>query len=253
MKGKALRRVLMTKEIHRLAVDIPLILDTTEMISPETAYEMLLKNKNNRPINWQKVEEYAGAMARGEWELHAQGIVLDTDGNVLTGQKRLWAVIYSAQTVAMRVSRGSPKTAARLLDRHTPQTARDLASRETGKKHSPTEASLARAILAIDGTLKPSVDDVARTIEKCSPAFESMLRAIHGTKRTRGVLMILAALVKTNNISPVGLVLQTEALVSRLEAALHPQTSSACWGRGAAFALAMRHAERIASEAGASK
>ena len=90
IKGKALRKALETKEAYRLTEDIPLIIDTTEWITPETAQEMLKRNKHNRPVNWNKVEEYADIMAGGQWQLHAQGIILDCDGNILTGQKRLW-------------------------------------------------------------------------------------------------------------------------------------------------------------------
>lgn len=219
-----------------------MITDTTEMISPEVAYDMLLKNTHNRPINWAKVEEYAETMREGRWELHAQGIVLDPDGNVLTGQKRLWAVIYSTKTIPFRVSRGSPKTSARLLDRHTPQTARDLSARNTGERHSPTEASLARAVLAITGKLKPSVDELAAAIEANFRVFEYLLERTRGTKKTRAVLMVLAAMAKAKNRD--ALIPETENIARELEQALAPQTAEQCWGRGAGFVLAMKLADR---------
>lgn len=253
LKGRALRRALATTDAHRVGSPLPQIVDTTEMITPETAYQMLLLNKNNRPINWQKVEEYAAAMKRGEWELHAQGIVLDHHGNVLTGQKRLWAVIYSNETIPMRVSRGSPTSAARLLDRHTPQTARDLATRGTGKKHSPVEASLARARLVLQGEARPSTDRLAEVIEENALRADALLKATSGTKKTRAVLMILAALCAPGvaNGDATRLALRVGAMAASLGLALAPQTPEQCWGRGAAFALAMKEARRIVDEAGA--
>ena len=164
MKGKALKRALEVDPI-RAGGDIPLITDKTELITPTVAQEMLRANKDNRPINWKKVEEYSDAMVRGEWKLHAQGIVLDEGGNILTGQKRLWAVIYADVSVYMRVSRGNPKDTAKLLDRGDPQSARDLASRGTGRWHSPTESSIARACAALTGNMRPSKTQLADIFE----------------------------------------------------------------------------------------
>lgn len=247
IKGRALRRALASSDAHRIVhQDLPLIVDKTEIITPDVAYEMLLKNKNNRPINWKKVEEYAAVMAQGKWELHAQGIVLDTDGNILTGQKRLWAVIYSSQEVAMRVSRGNPPGVARLLDRHDPQSARDLATRESGRKHAPTEASLARGILSLKNDFRPSTDTLAKTIEDFSVVFETVLSETKGIKKTKPVLMILAALCSFKKPSEIRAAAgHVEIMAQHLVRALLPQSVDRCWGRGAAFGLAMNIAVRI--------
>jgi hypothetical protein len=230
-----------------VSTDLPLITDTTELISPETAYEMLLKNKNNRPINWKKVEEYAVNMKNGAWELHAQGIILDKDGNVLTGQKRLWAVIYSNASVHMRVSRGSPTSSAKLIDRHTPQSARDLASRGTGEKHSPVETSLARGILVSKGNLRPSTDELAQAIEINAVMAKAVLEKTVGTKKTKAVLMLLAAICASGVSTTIAQALtqQLENMASDLETSLQPQSAEGCWGRGAAFSLAMAQARKI--------
>jgi hypothetical protein len=249
VKGKALRRALETSDAYRVGgtVPVPLIIDTTELITPESAYAMLLKNANNRPINWRKVEEYAAVMKKGEWELHAQGIILDVNDNILTGQKRLWAVIYSNASVYMRVSRGNPVSAGRLIDRGVPQSSRDLASRATGKKHSPLEASIARAIRALGGDLRPSVDAVAETIQAHAAIVAALISKTSGTKKTRAVIMIIAAIsVEVADVYKVPLLAtHIEEMAESLDAALLPQSAAVCWGRGAAFALALEHARRI--------
>jgi hypothetical protein len=247
MKGRALRRALATSDAHRISGDVPLIVSTTELITPELAYEMLLKNQSNRPINWKKVEEYAAIMAKGEWALHGQGIVLDTDGNILTGQKRLWAVIYSHTSVYMQISRGNPRSVARLLDRGTPQSARDLAARGTGKKHSPTEASIARGVLASLGEMRPSVDRLATTIESNANLVAMLLGRTSGMKKSRAVLMILSAICAEAPVAAVlvELTKQIGPMAEDLELALHPHTATECWGRGTAFGLALEHARRI--------
>lgn len=248
MKGKALRRALETKDVYRINADVPLIVDTTELISPDTAYEMLDKNKNNRSINWRKVEEYAQLMKDGKWELHAQGIVLDTEGNVLTGQKRLWAIIYSGKNIYMRVSRGNPSQVARLLDRGNPQTARDLATRETGRKHGPVEGSIARGILAFNGKLKPSVDEMADMIEKNADIVNDVLETSKGIKKTKGIVMLLAA-ISMERVSKVkDLVGDIESMCNKLCNMLRPETPETCWNKKAAFTLAMKHAVEIVKE-----
>lgn len=250
MRGKALRRALQTNEIDRISFNMSKITDSSELISPELAYEMLLKNKNNRPINWSAVERYAEIMRTGGWKMHAQGIILDTNGNILTGQKRLWAVIYSGQTIPMRVSRGNPPDTARYIDRGTSQTSRDLAARYTGRKHSPTEASIARAILALRGELKPSVDSLADIIQSNASTCSWVLSSVNGTKKTKSVIMILAALCDAfgDGSRLDGAIRNTQAIADSLRDALSPNTVEACWNKGAAFSLAMGLARKIVSD-----
>ena len=249
--NKALRRALETSDALRVNANVPLIVDRTELITPEIAREMLKKNQRNRPINWTKVDEYAAIMKAGKWELHAQGIILDTEDNILTGQKRLWAVVHAGVNVYFRVSRGNPPAVARLLDRGTPQTARDLASRDTERKHSPMESSIARAIAILTGVPKPTVDDLANIMARYSDIVARILRETHGTKKTRAVLMILAAIaVSAKTADEAGSIsLHAVNLAEKLEAALQPETADRCWGKGAAFSLAMNHARQLVAVA----
>ena len=245
MKGRALRRALASRDAHRVSVDLPLITDVTEMVDPNRAYELLAKNKDNRPVNWKKVEEYAAIMIAGQWALQAQGIILDGEGSILTGQTRLWAVIKANATVPLRISKGSPKETARLIDRGRPQTPRDLATRTTGEKHGPTEVALARAVLALRGVLRPSADLIAAVIEEQWKEFGAVLRAISGMKRTRAVLMTVAALCSYRKGAASPYALHVEAVATKLSQALLPQTAEGCWGKGAAFSLAMKRAEEL--------
>lgn len=254
--NKAMRRALETGDAIRVNANIPLIEDKTELITPAIAMEMLKHNSNNRPINWRKVEQYADLMKAGQWKLHGQGLILDTNGNVLTGQKRLWAVVKSQVNVYFRVSRGNPPETAKLIDRGDLQSARDLASRDTERRHSPTEASIARAIAVTNGIPKPTVDEIANIMALHAEIVARLLKEAQGTKKTRGVLMILAAIATdsytSGSIDPVEYgaahVPQLPAIVTKLEQALRPETPEGCWNKGAAFTLAMGHALRIVQE-----
>lgn len=260
MKGKALRRALVIPDAIRVGADLPLITDTTELITPEVAQEMLRRNKHNRVINWRKVEEYATAMTNGEWRIHGQGIIVDVDGNVMTGQKRLWAVVFSGVNVYMRVSRGNPPDVATLIDRGDPQTARDLASRRTERRHSPTESSIARAYSALMGNVRPSVDELAEVIALIADDVAVLLEHTKGTKKTKPVIMILGALIaEVDTIQPPGraerraiLARAAPELAAELEARLLPHTPGQYWNKGAAFGLAMEKAAGVVSSQRAS-
>jgi len=247
LKGKALRRALASKDCDRVLHNLPAITDSTELITPERAHEMLRQNKHNRPTNWHRVEEYSDAMTRGEWKLTPQGIVFDRDGNLLNGQNRLWAVVYSGASVHMRVSRGSDSNVANVIDRGSPQSARDLATRQTGNKHSPGEANIARALLAIDGILRPSVDQMAFKIAENSEVTSHILKASAGTKKTKGAWMILAAICfRYRDIEhAVAATKNIDLFESKLCTELTPLAPDRCWGKGGAFLLAMEKAKSI--------
>jgi hypothetical protein len=245
MKGKALRRALASTDALRVNANVPLIITTTELITPDSAKTMLQRNTKNRPINWRKVEEYAETMRAGRWRLHDQGVMLDTAENVLTGQKRLWAVIKAGVNIYMRVSRGNPPDAATVIDRGVPQSARDLAARETGRLHSPTEASLARAMLVLRGDLRPSPDALATVLLEFATPLAVVLAATRGSRKSRELLMIVAALLMHHRDEIGQRMASVPILVDQLQAALLPRTASECWGRGAAFSLAMEQARRL--------
>jgi hypothetical protein len=247
MKGKALRRALETDAL-RVNADVPLIVTTTELITPDSAKAMLQRNHKNRPVNWRKVDEYAAQMRAGLWRLHDQGIMLDTHDNILTGQKRLWAVIRAGVNVYMRVSRGNPSDTATLIDRGVPQSSRDLAARETGRQHSPVEVSIVRACLALNGRLSPSPDDLATALEYYAPVLARVVSQMRRMQKTRDVLMILGALVARFEDHADTYLVHVPLLVDALQARLRPRTAAECWGRGAAFSLAMEQARQLVKD-----
>jgi hypothetical protein len=247
MKGKALRRALETTDTIRVNAPVPLIVTTTELVTPDLAKAMLTRNKKNRPVNWTKVDEFAEQMRSGKWRLHDQGIMLDTEDNILTGQKRLWAVIRSGVNIYMRVSRGNPAETATVIDRGVPQSSRDLAARETGRKHSPLEVSIVRAILVLTGNVKPSTDELAAALEQHAPVLVIILAQMRGMRKTREVLMILAALLARFGDTTTDHLTSVPILVDQLSARLAPRTAADCWGRGAAFSLAMEQARQLAN------
>ncbi len=247
MNGRSLRRALVADP---LMVNAPItqIISTTELVTPELAKEWLRFNTRNRPVNWNKVSEYAAAMVAGKWRLHDQGIMFDTTGKLITGQTRLWAVVTSGMNIYLRVSRGNPPEAATLVDRGVPQSARDLAARQSGRAHSPSEAAIARAVSALLGVLRPSKDELADTLSAYAKPVSEVLAQAKGQKKTRGLLMVMAALVVDDERAASSRMSLAPIWVDRLTAALKPRSPEECWGRGAAFSLAMEAARRVVRE-----
>lgn len=245
MKKRATRRAIETKDALRLIEDgIPLIQDSNEHITPAIAEEMLKRNENNRVINWNAVNKIVKQMKAGEWEFHAQGIILDGKNNILTGQKRLWAVVLGGIPHWFRVSRGSPSHTGRLIDRGIPQTSRDLASRGTKRKHSPIEDKMAKEILAIRRVVSPTLDEVANIMASYSNEFSVAMLSTKGTKKIKAVIMVMAALCYINNddeINESAFVMVPE-LAKELEQKVYPILIKDCWRRPAAHFMVMETA-----------
>lgn len=80
-----------------------------ESITPEYAMEVLEHhNPRNRSIAENTVNSYALDMKNGRWTLNHQGIAFDENGDLIDGQHRLWAVVFSGKTIEMLVTRGIP-------------------------------------------------------------------------------------------------------------------------------------------------
>jgi len=82
---------------------------TIETITPQFAID-ILENHNplNRNVSENVVQAYANDMKNERWLLTHQGIAFDVNGNLVDGQHRLWAVVFSGKEVLMNVTRGLP-------------------------------------------------------------------------------------------------------------------------------------------------
>ncbi len=73
-------------------------------LSPELAMHWLeTANTNNRKISEKHVQRLARDMVEGKWKLTHNGIAFDSDGNLLDGQHRLWAIVEADVSVEMCV------------------------------------------------------------------------------------------------------------------------------------------------------
>ena len=112
-------------------------------VTPDMAAEMLEHNTMNRNISQLTVKRYAQAMASGEWEQNGQTITLASDGTVLDGQHRLWAVIESGITIPFLIVHNVRKEAIGTIDSGIVRTFRHLLKIK-GSEHPTTAAALTK-------------------------------------------------------------------------------------------------------------
>ena len=75
-------------------------------VSPEVAQKLLSNNHENRPIEEDRVREYAEKMQHGEWKEKMPGaspLIVMKEGELINGQHRLMAVLRYGKSVRMQV------------------------------------------------------------------------------------------------------------------------------------------------------
>ena len=77
-------------------------------VGPELAHDLLAQNPHNRHIRKRKVEQWKGAMKRGEWRPAGQTpLCLTTKGELEDGQNRLAAIIESGKSLLFPIMLGT--------------------------------------------------------------------------------------------------------------------------------------------------
>lgn len=66
----------------------------TIIVDVDVARKFLLKNAKNRPINQLRIKRYADQMENGNWKMNGEPIIVGSDGRLLDGQHRLYAIMY---------------------------------------------------------------------------------------------------------------------------------------------------------------
>jgi hypothetical protein len=106
---------------------------------------------------------------------------------------------------------------------------------------------MAKQILAIRKVEKPSLDEIACIISSYNHEFDVAIKSTRGTKKTRGVLMIMSALCYLNekdDIEPAVFAMVPEMAI-KLEKVAFPVLLKDCWRRPAANSKVMGSAIKI--------
>lgn len=97
-----------------------------EEVTPERAEQWLARNTHNRALKRNIVRRLAGAIARDEWEMNAETIKFDLNGNLIDGQHRLAAVILAGKSIQSAVVRGLPSSVQQTVDLNDKLRVRDV-------------------------------------------------------------------------------------------------------------------------------
>lgn len=117
-----------------------------ENVTPQIAAAYLSQNTNNRPLNKGRVEAYAAAMSRGEWQFNGDPIRFSEQGILIDGQHRLSAIVQSNAPQKMLIIRDLPQSTFKTIDVGAIRSAGDLAAL-VGVKNSNLATSGARIYL----------------------------------------------------------------------------------------------------------
>lgn len=143
-------------------------------VTPKLAEHLLARNTHNRGISKARVEQYAGDMRRGEWQLNGEAIKIAVDERILDGQHRLVAVLEADVDVQMLVISGLPHAAQETMDQGRNRTMGDVLKLR-GEKSCNTLASAARIVCCYelhgrpftDGyKAAPSISQTSRTLDR---------------------------------------------------------------------------------------
>ena len=118
-------------------------------VTSDVAYRWLEGNTHNRPVNDAHVKRLAADIRANRWRLTHQGIAFDTEGLLIDGQHRLWAVIEAGIPVRMRVFFNEPPENKSVVDSGQRRSNLDILN-ITGEVCKVTSKHLAtlRAMLA---------------------------------------------------------------------------------------------------------
>jgi len=95
------------------------------LVTPELAREWLKHNTRNRKLRRALVRRYALIMQSGNWMLTPEGIIFDSNGDLIQGQHRLNAVAESETPAWMIVWTNVNPDVFKALDRGAPRSYAD--------------------------------------------------------------------------------------------------------------------------------
>lgn len=99
----------------------------TRTLTPEDAKHLLdVSETHNRTLTQAAINRYAKDMTDGNWKLSADGISIDTNGNILNGHHRLHALILSNTEQQFRVTYDANPETFDVYDTGKNRTGRDI-------------------------------------------------------------------------------------------------------------------------------
>lgn len=173
-------------------------------VTPTVARELLELNVRNRPLNEQRVKQYARMMSRGEWHDAIADVCIDTFGVLTNGQHCLNAVVISGETITVTLKTNLQPQSQDSMDSHRARKVADQLQIE-GFSNATTVAGSALTIMRWreEGRMPPLTSGGAATFWKAD-----RLQHLNYCRDHRVELEANAALARSRNkrtglLSPV--------------------------------------------------
>lgn len=115
-------------------------------VTPDVARDLLELNVRNRPLNEQRVKQYARMMSRGEWHDGIADVCVDDSGVLTNGQHFLNGVVISGRTVVATLKTGLEPRSQDSMDAHRSRKVSDQLQIE-GFSNATTVAGSAVTIM----------------------------------------------------------------------------------------------------------
>lgn len=173
-------------------------------ITPAMAERWLAtKNIHNRKLYESTVNAYANDMKKGLWALNNQGIGFDDEGDLIDGQHRLQAIVWSGKTIRMLTVSGLPKNfydghfTQETIDRGKTRGAGDFFKLTANTENGNLRAAIIRGIIsAINNNTSGRIS--FGIIAEVNKIFEKEINAVVEKRQSvRGLLFapVLSAFV----------------------------------------------------------
>lgn len=151
---------------------------TTVMMTPVEAAKLLESNTHNRPMRDSVIDRYARDMKEGRWIETHESIAIASDGEIVDGQHRLWAVLFSGATVPLRVTYNASKESQKVIDSGVIRTVVDVVALHDGSV-KPKEAAISnRMLLGTRTGVAPSRAESIVFMEKHMDAIRFVMEEV---------------------------------------------------------------------------
>jgi hypothetical protein len=153
-------------------------------ISPADAKQILEYNVNNRNLRPGRVEQFVGAMRRGEWVFNGDAIRIAKSGRLLDGQHRLVAVAQSGVPQRFVKITGLDDVTQETMDAGAKRTLADILKLR-GEKDVNRLASIIRNVFLYETTESfrpPHIVPTAQELLACLGRHPSVRESIPATR-----------------------------------------------------------------------
>lgn len=154
---------------HVLTGDSKLSIEVME-VTPMMAQAWLDRGGLNRHPSERRIDKYAAAMQRGEWQLTGEAIKLDANGTVRDGQQRLRAVVKAGVPITTLVVRNVEEQAFDVMDQGKTRLPSDVLGMR-GYKFRTGLASAARGLILIERYGRYNVHEREAVADTSTPSI----------------------------------------------------------------------------------